>query len=531
MKAKISLIAFFFAILCFNLSCSKDEDNGTKATSIELTVSSTNVQVNTAINFTVKTDLDQTVTSSSDFYINNVAHDASSFTPNTPGTYSIKAVYGELESEVVSVQVIATPLNEIVLTSDNSELETGEQFTFAVFGDNSSNLTSEASYYVDDVLIADNTFSSDTSGVFEVRAEYVQDGETFNSNVLSLTVLSQTTESLLFDEIIFYDGYAATVNEPVPSGIIRVNNASYVTKITDEHLAKINNELEIEVIIGALCDNYDRIGNLFLNLVNQGDSYSESNIVERIEIGRFITPFMNKNADPDEVPYRFQVDNIAKILNDQSISSTHDFFLEFNVFGVPYAANEQVAGCSGRNDVFKGSVILRSRNESYTPEDQYVKSVATYFSFNSYESGASDAVGQPIKTFNFSTDVDITNAKMYVVISNHGANSGGEEYVRREHFLYLDGGLLASYIPGGESCEPYRIYNTQANGIYGSSVQSPAWWASWNNWCPGDVIPIRTYELGNISSGSHTFILDVPDAQFVDNQGYFPVSVYLQGEL
>src|SRR5690606_13163610 len=78
-------------------------------------------------------------------------------------------------------------------------------------------------------------------------------------------------------------------------------------------------------------------------------------------------------------------------------------------------------------------------------------------------------------------------------------------------------------------CEPFRVYNTQGNGIYGQNPQSPAWWASWNNWCPGDVIPVRTIDLGTLEPGTHTFVLSVPTAQFVDQQGYIPVSLYLQG--
>ena len=36
--------------------------------------------------------------------------------------------------------------------------------------------------------------------------------------------------------------------------------------------------------------------------------------------------------------------------------------------------------------------------------------------------------------------------------------------------------------------------------------------------------------LGNLAAGPHSFKISVPTAVFVDAQGYFPVSVYLQGE-
>lgn len=532
MKTNPLLFIAFLFIAFF--SCDSEEDNQPRVTSIYLVSDSANVQVGTTINFTVTTNLEQVVTSASSIYIDDVLVN-SSFVPTLPGEYVAKAVYTNnnesFESNSIIIVVTEIPLTQITLNSDTVDGEVGQPFTFTVTGDNLTDLTGVATYYINDSPIGSNVFTPNQTGTFMAKAEHVVNGTTYASNTLELHVLSESTETTFFDEIVFYDGYAATVNEPVPAGIIRVSNASYVTEITDESIAKINDELEIEVVIGALCDNYDRIGGVFLNLVNEGDPYTPSNVVERIEMGRFITPFMNKNVQPDEVPYSFQVDNIAKLLNDPIMNTDYDFFLEFNVFGVPYAANNEVAGCSGRNDVFRGTVVFKSRNESYTPANQYLKAIATDFIFNDYQAGASDAIGQSIKTFNFNTTESITNAQVHVVISNHGANSGGEEYIRRQHYLYFDSTLVSSYIPGGESCEPYRIYNTQSNGIYGPVPRSDSEWASFSNWCPGNVIPIRTYDLGTVSSGTHSFVLNVPDAVFNGDQGHFPVSVYLQGDL
>ena len=97
--------------------------------------------------------------------------------------------------------------------------------------------------------------------------------------------------------------------------------------------------------------------------------------------------------------------------------------------------------------------------------------------------------------------------------------------------IYFDGNLIDTYKPGGKSCEPYRVYNTQGNGIYGPSPRSTSGWTSWNNWCPGDRVPIRVYELENLAEGNHTFKIDVPDAKFVEGQGNIPLSVYIQGDM
>jgi len=86
------------------------------------------------------------------------------------------------------------------------------------------------------------------------------------------------------------------------------------------------------------------------------------------------------------------------------------------------------------------------------------------------------------------------------------------------------------YKPGELTCEPYRIYNTQGNGIYGPTPRTPGQWQSFSNWCPGAVIPIRAVALGNLTAGNHSFKIRVPSAVFVDGQGYFPISLYLQGD-
>ncbi|MCK5455474.1 MAG: hypothetical protein KAI45_00015 [Melioribacteraceae bacterium] len=340
---------------------------------------------------------------------------------------------------------------------------------------------------------------------------------------------SDSPNMTLFDKVIFYDGYAEKVNENHHSGILRVSNSVYVTKLSPDEIGAIGDNLTLEIIIGAACDNYDRIGNVFLSLFRKGDPYFNDLLVSKIEIARFITPFMNKNNSPREVPYNFEINNIAKILNDSNISSKYDFWIEFSVFGVPYAAQSEVPGCAGRNDCFLGTLKLISTDKASNIISQHLIPIATFASLNN--SNHSDVPGQTIRTFDVDITSTITNAKMYLITSNHGSNSGGEEYIRRDHYIYFDENLIDTYKPGGKSCEPYRIFNTQGNGIYSSTPRTVADWTSWNNWCPGDKIPIRIYELGNLTVGNHKFRIDVPDAEFAEGQGNIPLSIYIQGDI
>lgn len=336
----------------------------------------------------------------------------------------------------------------------------------------------------------------------------------------------------VFDDILFYDGYAAVVDPalyPVPEGVIRHRNDLYAKKFTDEELASFGNTMTINVTIGAACDNYDRIGNVNIVLVPKGAETYDPDNVTRIELARFITPFMNKNVSPTDVPYTFSVNNVARIFKDQALLAAYDIWAELQVFGVPYAAQTQVAGCAGQIDVFYGTLEFTSNSEPVTPDTDFLLPLSFQHYLNNYQEGASDAIGTTEWTIDFNLPNPVNDATFYLITSNHGANTGGEEYIRRNHYIFFDDVQKLMYKPGGVSCEPYRIYNTQPNGIYGPSPRPLAQWNSFSNWCPGQVIPIRQVALGDIPAGAHSFKITVPQAVFNDAQGYFPVSVYLQG--
>lgn len=355
---------------------------------------------------------------------------------------------------------------------------------------------------------------------------------------ISYTAHSQTTMRF-FDKVLFFDGYAGLVTDStynavspsaLPSGLIRHRNDLYATKMSDAQLASIGTSLTMNVTIKASCDNYDRIGNVNLALVPKGATIYNPDSVQRIEIGRYITPFMKKTVMPDTVPYTYDINNVAHLLKETGITSIYDVWVELEVFGVPYAANTQVPGCAGRNDVFFGTLDFVTNTAAPAENTNVLLPLSFKKYLNDYDSAATDQVGTTKKTINFNLSNPLTDAIFVLITSNHGANAGGEEYSRRNHFIYFDGSEVLMYKPGRTSCEPFRKYNTQANGIYGPSPRTDAQWQSFSNWCPGDVISTRIINLGPLPAGDHSFRIEVPDAVFANNEGYFPVSLYLQGK-
>ena len=230
------------------------------------------------------------------------------------------------------------------------------------------------------------------------------------------------------------------------------------------------------------------------------------------------------------MPYSWEIDHVAAILRSPSLVAEYDFWLELSVFGVPYAANDEVAGCAGRSDVFRGSVSLRSDSTVAHRDVDVLLPIAFEEAFNDYQAGASDQLGATEKTLSFTLDDSLEDAEIVLIVSHHGANSGGEEYERREHFVSLDGEPALEFTPGRMSCEPFRKYNTLGNGIYGPGPRSDSEWETFSNWCPGDVIDIRRIPWGSAAAGSHELFIDVPQAFFTGDEGNFPLSIFVLGQ-
>jgi len=343
---------------------------------------------------------------------------------------------------------------------------------------------------------------------------------------------SQTTQVMnVISQATYYDGYAATVSDPVPAGLIRLSNTRYARKLTDAELNSFKAKIAMRVTIGALCDNYDRLGSVYLAMIPKNQpTYTMTDVnVKRIEVGRYITPFMNKNRSPLEVPYTYDLSNLYNVFHDTTLRAAYDMYMELDVFGVPYAAQTQVSGCTGRIDVFSGTLSFFSTDTGATSSDQNTLTpILTYSTLNNYNN--TDVPGETVRIVNFNLPNPVTNARFYVISTPHGANSGGEEYVRRQNYTYIDDVQMLTYTPGGISCEPYRVYNTQGNGIYGTVPKTLNEWTSWNNWCPGNSVPIRGFTMPNLAAGNHTLKHTIPTAVFNQQQGDVFLSVYMQGK-
>src|SRR5690606_16695241 len=125
--------------------------------------------------------------------------------------------------------------------------------------------------------------------------------------------------------------------------------------------------------IGAACDNYDRAGHIYIVFGPKGQASYTPNNVERIEIARFITPFMNKNYSPNTLSFSYTADNVAEMFTNTAIRAEYDIWVELDIFGTTGAGETQVAGCAGRKDTFRGTLTFTSAQDtSITYNDEMV---------------------------------------------------------------------------------------------------------------------------------------------------------------
>lgn len=356
----------------------------------------------------------------------------------------------------------------------------------------------------------------------------------------SATTIVKKDAYTVFDKTIFYDGYLTDniVDKDKDDDILRFSNAIASRKLDKRIIANIDNT-SLSVTIGALCDNYDRMGRICLVMTPVGaDSYNYES-VNRIEIARFITPFMNKNKTPNEVSYSYNINDIGEIFRDKYILKNNDLWLETEVFGVPYDANKRISGCAGRNDVFSATVVFYYYGQHQAAEDQKIHCVPITVSkpeirgpvnFNNYRIEATDTLGVSTRTYKYNVPEKLDDAEIVMIMTNHGAEEGGEEYERRKHLVYLDGEISYVYTPGGVSCEPYRKYNTQANALF-DKQRDDEFWQEISNWCPGQAVPTRRIHLGTMEPGEHEIMIRVPDAEFYGADGDFRPSLFLLGAI
>ncbi len=142
--------------------------------------------------------------------------------------------------------------------------------------------------------------------------------------------------------------------------------------------------------------------------------------------------------------------------------------------------------------------------------------------------------------------------RLKYITTGHGGHSGGDEFVKKENIIYLNGEKIFSFIPWRDDCASFRRYNPgtgtwfegERDGEYidweegkyktkkvNERISSSDF--SRSNWCPGSCVIPEEIALPNLKPGLHKFTFSIPEAQeALDKEmNHWLISAYLVWEV
>lgn len=183
------LFSYLLLSLAFVVSScggsSSDDTPEVKATSITITSNKLEMDLGGTLTFTVKNNLDVNLTSTASIYFNNSVITGSTYTPTEDGNFAVRAEYDGLISSSVYVKINAVnTLSSVVVSSTATQILLGESVTLSAVGNEGSDLTNEATYFVDGVEITGTSYTPSKRGNEIITATY----SGFDSNEVNLMI-------------------------------------------------------------------------------------------------------------------------------------------------------------------------------------------------------------------------------------------------------------------------------------------------------------------------------------------------------
>lgn len=94
----------------------------------------------------------------------------------------------------------------LTISADQTNLQTGSTATFTTLSNLQTNLTAESVFYVNDVAIANNTYTFLAAGTYSIKAVY----QDLTSNVIQITVQDEVVNPTKFVSRVLVEEYSGT---------------------------------------------------------------------------------------------------------------------------------------------------------------------------------------------------------------------------------------------------------------------------------------------------------------------------------
>lgn len=371
--------------------------------------------------------------------------------------------------------------------------------------------SSNGSSWTTAVTVSNNTANVTTHNITATSARYVK---------LNITTPTQTSDTaariyelevhdtapaaekvvLVLDQVPQFGIYRST--EPTtytpPAGVLMWKRGTeYARKLSDEEKAKIGDDIALRITYHAQCDPYDRFASTFFISVPKGEVPTVD--TPRVTFTDFISPFsdMYQGTKATRVYPDAPMDPYAAALANPN----RDIWV-----GISGGSNPQYGGDACETHVpkvtdpaiaevgFKYSLALVSTKSLTAGGDPDVISFLS----------RSEETDDNITTSTASHTANLGIATLAVSIAGYGASSGGQEYTNTNIAVKFNGTQIATFSTKID-CASYEQYSPRGNpGIFrNNNTTNP------RSWCPGALVPMRYFDLGDITGKTLQFALGV----------------------
>jgi hypothetical protein len=301
----------------------------------------------------------------------------------------------------------------------------------------------------------------------------------------------------VFDQIPQFGIYATedpSGYTPPPGVLMWSHGTQFAVRLTPEQKARIGSDLKARVTYHAQCDNYDRLGGAFFLIVAPGQSPTDKD--PRTELVRFITPFSDyqRGALATYVFEDADVSSYAAVLADPA----HDVWVGIGGGSNPYDGDPCTNSgkpAEFRAVGFKYSLELVSQKPLTPVTPRHVPILYNV-----------SATKLPV-TADLTLDADAPAGHVTVIVSGHGAESGGNEYLHTMDTLSVDGQMLGTFSTEVD-CAQYAKFSPDGNqGIFRNNKSGNP-----RNWCPGSLVAPRSFPA-QLKQGTHKLSLTIDPAR------------------
>lgn len=377
------------------------------------------------------------------------------------------------------------------------------------------------------VTVGNNTANISTHPIAAISARYVR---------LNITTPTQTSDSAariyefevldappaaekivqVLDQVPQFGIYRST--EPTtytpPAGLLMWKRGTeFARKLSDAEKAKIGDDVALRITYHAQCDPYDRFASAFFISTAKGTTPTVD--TPRVTFTDFISPFsdMWQGAKATRVYPDAPMDPYAAALANPD----RDIWVGISggsnpQYGDDACENHGVTDPAIAEVGFKYSLALVSTKALTPGSDPDVIGLLS----------RSSEKDDSITTATTAHSANLGIATLAVSIAGYGAASGGQEYTNTNIAVKLNGAQIATFSTKID-CASYEQFSPRGNpGIFRNNNSSNP-----RSWCPGALVPMRYFDLGDIVGKTLQVGLGVgnPSPWTADSQYVTSVSV------